>query len=138
MGVPHPKPQPPVEVENPSGSTNIKQDAGNSLIEFNLDSNGDGSGLTMWSILLIVAATLIAVYILKRLRTCRKKAKLQRSAQQARLEAIALMPCHAFDNDRFEEIDVRVDRQIEAQAPPPAVQDQPEVPAGNQRRHRRG
>ena len=143
MGAPYAKPQPPVNVENPEGSTNIKQDAGNSLIEVNLDSNGDGSGLTVWSILLIVAGTLVVVYVLRRFKACRKKAKIQRCAQesrQARLEAIALMP-RQFDNDRFEEIDVRVDRQIEAPVPPPVAPvapDQPEAPVGNHRRSRRG
>ena len=96
-----------------------------------MDSNGDGSGLTYWTIFLIAAATLLLVYVLKRLRASRKRANEKRDAEaarNARVQALALMPRNHVDrlNDRFDEVDINEPRQaplrdapdLEANAPP--------------------
>ena len=49
-----------------------KEDNGFKLIQVNLDANADGNGISPWSIVAIVTATLLAVWILTRLRRCYK------------------------------------------------------------------
>ena len=85
-----------------------------------MDSNGDGSGLTYWTIFLISAATLLLVYVIRRFLACRRRANEKRDAEaarNARVHALALMPRNNVDglNDRFAEIDINDQRQ----APPP-------------------
>ena len=85
-----------------------------------MDSNGDGSGLTYWTIALIMAATLFLVYVIKRFRACRKRANERHAAEaarDARFHALALMPRNQVDrlNDRLEELDININ---ERQAPP--------------------
>ena len=66
-------PSRPIALVQPAAPTNIKEHTGTSLIEVNMGSNGDGSGLTYWTIALIMAATLFLVYVIKRFRACRKQ-----------------------------------------------------------------
>ena len=78
-----------------------------------MDSNGDGSGLTYWTIALIMAATLFLVYVIKRFRGCRKRANERHAAEaarDARFHALALMPRNQVDrlNDRLEELDINI------------------------------
>ena len=47
-----------------------KEDNGFKLIQVNLDANADGNGISPWSIVAIVMATLLSVWILTRLRQC--------------------------------------------------------------------
>ena len=49
-----------------------KEDNGFKLLQVNLDANADGNGISPWSIVAIVTATLLAVWILTRLRRCYK------------------------------------------------------------------
>ena len=49
-----------------------KEDNGFKLFQINLDANADGNGISPWSIVAIVTATLLAVWILTRLRRCYK------------------------------------------------------------------
>ena len=49
-----------------------KEDNGFKLIQVNLDANADGNGISPWSIVAIVMATLLSVWILTRLRRCYK------------------------------------------------------------------
>ena len=130
-----PAPSRPIALVQPAAPTSIKEHTGTSLIELNMDSNGDGSGLTYWTIFLIAAATLLAVYILKRIMACRKRHSQKRDAEAAkvaRAHALALIPRNNVDglNDRFVELDINEQRQ-----PPP--RDIPEVEANAPRRQRR-
>ena len=125
-------PSRPIALVQPAAPTNIKEHTGTSLIEVNMDSNGDGSGLTYWTIFLIAAATLLLVYVIRRFLACRRRANDKRDAEaarNARVHALALMPRNNVDglNDRFAEIDINDQRQappprdlndIEANAPP--------------------
>ena len=113
-------PSRPVALVQPAAPTSIKEHTGTSLIEMNMDSNGDGSGLTYWTIFLISAATLLLVYVIRRFLACRRRANEKRDAEaarNARVHALALMPRNNVDglNDRFAEIDINDQRQ----APPP-------------------
>ena len=47
-----------------------KEDNGFKLIQVNLDANADGNGISPWSIVAIIMATLLSVWILTRLRRC--------------------------------------------------------------------
>ena len=128
-------PSRPVALVQPAAPTSIKEHTGTSLIEVNMDSNGDGSGLTYWTIFLISAATLLLVYVIRRFMACRKRANEKRDAEaarNARVHALALMPRNHVDglNDRFVELDINEQRQ-----PPP--RDIPEVEANAPRRQRR-
>ena len=102
-----------------------------------MDSNGDGSGLTYWTIFLISAATLLLVYVIRRFMACRKRANEKRDAEaarNARVYAQALMPRNNVDgpNDRFVELDINVNEQR-----PPPPRDLPEAEANPPRRQRR-
>ena len=113
-------PSRPVALVQPAAPTSIKEHTGTSLIEVNMDSNGDGSGLTYWTIFLISAATLLLVYVIRRFLACRRRANEKRDAEaarNARVHALALMPRNNVDGlgDRFAEIDINDQRQ----APPP-------------------
>ena len=102
-----------------------------------MDSNGDGSGLTYWTIALIMAATLFLVYVIKRFRACRKRANERHAAEtarDARFHALALMPRNQVDrlNDRLEELDININ---ERQAPPREANDvEANAPPRRQRR----
>ena len=120
MGSPLPKPK--TEINQPAAPVRVSSESDNKLLEINLDSNGDGSGLTIWTVLLIAALTLLAYYIVQKIRKCRKRAKLHRKekeARETRMEHVIMGPLikehhdrlHKnrhhnvqFDNDRFEEI----------------------------------
>ncbi len=132
-----PAPSRPIALVQPAAPTSIKEHTGTSLIELNMDSNGDGSGLTYWTIFLIAAATLLAVYVLKRLMACRKRQSQRRDAEaarEARAHALALIPRAQIDRlaDRMEEVDINVNEQRQ---PPP--RDFPEAEANAPRRQRR-
>ena len=113
-------PSRPIALVQPAAPTSIREHSGTSLIEVNMDSNGDGSGLTYWTIALIMAATLFLVYVIKRFRACRKRANERHAAEaarDARFHALALMPRNQVDRlgDRLEELDININ---ERQAPP--------------------
>lgn len=50
-----------------------KEDNGWKLFQLNLDANADGNGISPWSIVAIILATLLAMWILIRLRRCYKQ-----------------------------------------------------------------
>ena len=105
-----------------------------------MDSNGDGSGLTYWTIFLIAAATLLLVYVIKRSMACRRRANEKRDAEaakNARVHALALMPRNHVDrlNDRFDEVDINVNDQRQAPGPPRDIADlEANAPPRRQRR----
>ena len=71
MGARQIKPQPP-QLVTPSkvGVYENREANGFHLVELNLDANSDGSGVSPWSIVFIVVATLICVWFLIRLKKC--------------------------------------------------------------------
>ena len=108
------------------------------MIELNMDSNGDGSGLTYWTIFLIAAATLLIVYVLKRAMACRKRQYEKRDAEAARIaraHAIALIPRNHVDRlaDRLDEIDINVNDHRPT-APPRDISEAEANPPRRQRR----
>ena len=132
-------PTPKTEVNQPSAPVRVNSESDNKLLEINLDSNGDGSGLTIWTALFISAITLIVYYIFQKIRKCRARAKLhkkQKEAREIRLDHVMMGPLvndqhkrhnhghhnrHSihFDNDRFEEIVIQP--AVPAVPAPPAL-----------------
>ena len=62
------RPQQPQNDNN--GVVTNKEANGFHLVEFNLDSNSDGNGVSPWSIVLIVALTIVAMWILAKIKNC--------------------------------------------------------------------
>lgn len=125
---PKPSKDQKTEVILPNGPTKTEEDSGWSLVEINLDSNGDGIGMTVGSVLFISVVTLALFFLIKRLKSCYtnyRRRRIEKKARQNRLELMVAGRPPAqppmFDNDRFEEI-VEVDVN---QAPQPI---RPEVP----------
>lgn len=57
---------------SPSAASVVKtkEDNGWKMFQLNLDANADGNGISPWSIVAIIFATLLAMWILTRLRRC--------------------------------------------------------------------
>ena len=153
MGSSPSTPRPPT-INNPSAPIRADSENDNKLVEFNFDSNNDGSGLTLWTVAFIAGGTLCLAYVVQKVRKCRAKAKVRQEEKEIhkkRLEALAISPLmhalqqhHAgghrrrnnsiqFDNDRFEEIEVVVQPAAplalpQIQAPPPAAPAPPPAP----------
>ena len=115
-------------VIKPEAPTKLEEDSGWSLVEINLDSNGDGYGMTIWSILLISGATLLLLFALKRLKKCyanHVRRKKEKDARHFRIENLAGGRPN-FDNDRFEEI---IDMNIDINPAPRPVRPEAQVQA---------
>ena len=63
----------PAPIPSPSSVVKSKEDNGFKLFQINLDANADGNGISPWSIVAIITATLLAMWILTRLRHCYKQ-----------------------------------------------------------------
>lgn len=87
----------PAPIPSPSSVIKSKEDNGFKLFQINLDANADGNGISPWSIVAIITATLLAMWILTRLRRCYKqhiRAKPQRSIELGPLRYEPSAPRH--------------------------------------------
>ena len=111
----------PTNINKPSGEVNMKEEHNNypSFISFNGDAYSNGSAFNLWTIVLVIGATLIMVFIVKKILDCRRKSKAKKEAakdaekaRDSRLEAIAMTPIK-WNNDRFEEITEKITEKID-------------------------
>ena len=137
MGAGQPKPvkptnefvSAPTNINKPTGEINVKEEHNNypAFISFNGDENIDGARFSIWTIVAAIGATLLLIYIIKRIWDCRRKsitkkeeratkkeetAKDAEKARDSRLEAIAMTPIK-WNNDRFEEITEKIQKIVE-------------------------
>lgn len=146
MGAGQPKPtkvNSPTVIENRQGPFKMQENQNTypAIIEFNLDSNGDGSSVSWWTVILIAAGTLLLLYIVKRIRECHRNVKLRSRAEQVRferLEAIALAPVRPlqYHPDRFQEVNEAVVEPLQQAPSAPPMELRVPQPVGTQRRNR--
>ena len=132
MGAGQPKPikpsneflSAPTNINRPTGEINVKKEHNNypAFISFNGDENYDEARFSIWTIVEAIGATLFLIYIIKRIRDCRRKSVAKKEEKAAKkeeiakdaekagdscLEALAMTPIK-WNNDRFEEITEKI------------------------------
>ena len=74
----------PTNINKPNGEVNMKEEHNNypSFISFNGDAYSNGSAFNLWTIVLDIGATMIMVFIIKKVLDCRRKSKIKKKQQR--------------------------------------------------------